>query len=207
MRNFFILLKKSEFMITLVAFLSRPHGYNVLCGIIDKSDYKLLKVYTHKLKPKSEDPNRAEREDYQLFVEKCKENKILLESIDSKSQPITNVPDCDFIVEISWRYLISEEIVKKASILAFGIHRGKLPEYAGVEPIKQALIKNENNIILSAHRLAKKIDLGETICTLSHPVNYDISITLEENIQRLRDEITPLFSDIVKSTIVKYVKK
>ena len=76
MRNFFILLKKSEFMITLVAFLSRPHGYNTLCGIIDKSDYKLLKVYTHKLKPKSEDPNKAERKDYQLFVEKCKENKI-----------------------------------------------------------------------------------------------------------------------------------
>ena len=145
MRNFFILLKKSEFMITLVAFLSRPHGYNALCGIINKSDYKLLKVYTHKLKPKSEDPNRAERKDYRLFVEKCKENKILLESIDSKSQPITNVPDCDFIVEISWRYLISEEVVKKASILAFGIHRGKLPEYAGAEPIKQALIKNENN--------------------------------------------------------------
>ena len=45
--------------------------------------------------------------------------------------------------------------------------------------------------------------MGGTICTLSHPVNYDSSMTLEENIQRLRDEITPLFSDIVKSTIVK----
>ena len=126
---------------------------------------------------------------------------------DSKSQSITNVPRCDFIIEISWRYLISEEIVNKASILAFGVHRGKLPEYAGSEPIKQALIKNENEIILSAHHLAEKIDLGRTICTLSYPVNYDISKTLEENIQRLRDEITPLFSDIVKNTIIKYLKK
>jgi methionyl-tRNA formyltransferase len=194
-------------MITIVAFISRSHGYNALCGIIDESDYKLLKVYTHKLKPKSEDPDRAEREDYQLFVEKCKENKIPLEAIDSKSQSITNVPRCDFIIEISWRYLISEEIINKSSILGFGVHRGKLPEYAGSEPIKQALIKNENEIILSAHHLAEKIDLGRTICTLSYPVNYDISKTLEENIQRLRDEITPLFSDIVKNTIIKYLKK
>ena len=68
-------------------------------------------------------------------------------------------------------------------------------------------ISGLNEIILSAHHLAEKIDLGRTICTLSYPVNYDISKTLEENIQRLRDEITPLFSDIVKNTIIKYLKK
>ena len=44
-------------MIRIVAFLSRPHGYNALCGIIDEPNYQLLKVYTHKLKPKSEDSN------------------------------------------------------------------------------------------------------------------------------------------------------
>ena len=91
MRNFFILLKKSEIMITLVAFLSRPHGYNTLCGIIDKSDYKLLKVYTHKLKPKSDDPNKAERKDYQLFVEKCKENKISPQSNGSNAFAVHQV--------------------------------------------------------------------------------------------------------------------
>ena len=31
-------------MITLVGFLSRPHGYNALCGIINNLNYKLLKV-------------------------------------------------------------------------------------------------------------------------------------------------------------------
>ena len=46
-------------MIRIVAFLSRPHGYNALCGIIDEPNYQLLKVYTHKLKPKSEDSNKS----------------------------------------------------------------------------------------------------------------------------------------------------
>ena len=102
--------------------------------------------------------------------------------------------NCDFIVEVSWRYLILSYITKKASIAAFGVHRGKLPEYAGAEPIKQALNKNEKEIIISAHYLGQEIDLGGTINTLSHPVNYKYSKTLEENVQRLRDEITPLFS-------------
>ena len=72
-----------------------------------------------------------------------------IEVIDSNSQIINNVPQCDFIVEISWRYLISQEIVKQASTLTFGVHRGKLPEYAGSEPIKQALEKNESKIVLT----------------------------------------------------------
>ena len=136
-------------MIRIVAFLSRPHGYNALCGIIDEPNYQLLKVYTHKLKPKSEDSNKSERDDYRLFVEKCKESNIPLETVDSKSDPIHDVPNCDFIIEISWRYLIPEEIIKKASVLAFGIHRGKLPDYAGAEPIKQALNKNANFLNVS----------------------------------------------------------
>ena len=191
-------------MIRIVAFLSRPHGYNALCGIIDEPNYQLLKVYTHKLKPKSEDSNKSERDDYRLFVEKCKENNIPLETVDSKSDPINDVPNCDFIIEISWRYLIPDEIIKKASVLAFGIHRGKLPDYAGAEPIKQALNKNEHEIILSSHYLAEEIDSGRTISTISHPVNYHKSNTLDENIQRLRDEITPLFSLLMKNTIIKY---
>ena len=191
-------------MIRIVAFLSRPHGYNALCGIIDEPNYQLLKVYTHKLKPKSEDSNKSERDDYRLFVEKCKESNIPLETVDSKSDPINDVPNCDFIIEISWRYLIPEEIIKKASVLAFGIHRGKLPDYAGAEPIKQALNKNEHEIILSSHYLEERIDSGGIISTLSHPVNYHKSNTLDENIQRLRDEITPLFSLLMKNTIIKY---
>ena len=84
--------------------------------------------------------------------------------------------------------------------MAFGIHRGKLPEYTGAEPIKQALLQNENEIILSAHYLDSLIDTGKTITRISHPVNYDSSFSIDKNIQRLRDEITPLFSIIMFKT-------
>ena len=148
--------------------------------------------------------DRSERDDYSLFQQICGKNNIPLETIDSNSQIINNVPKCDFIVEISWRYLISQEIVKQASTLAFGVHRGKLPDYAGSEPIKQALEKNESEIVLSAHHLAEEIDSGGTISTITHLVNYENSKSLTQNIQRLRNEITPLFSKIVEITITKY---
>lgn len=188
-------------MRTIVAFLSRPHGYDVLNGLVKSQDYRILKLYTHALNPLSQDPSRSERSDYSLFVELCKQNKIELVPIDSQKEPIQSCPDCDYIIEVSWRYLIPENITSKAKIAAFGIHRGKLPDYARAEPIKQALLKNEKEIILSVHYLDFPIDQGKVISTISHPVNYDESIDFDSNIQRLRNEITPLFSKLAFQTI------
>lgn len=188
-------------MRTVVGFLSRPHGFNVLTTFSKLSDFKILKIYTHSINPKSQDSLRSERKDYINFVTLCKEKEIPLIPINNKDQTIEEVPNCDYIIEISWRYLIAQEIVKKAKIGAFGIHRGKLPEYAGSEPIKQALLKDEKEIVLSAHYLDSKIDNGKTISTVIHPVNFEDDCSLEKNIQRLREEITPLFSKITLMAI------
>jgi|SRR5207245_3980325 len=188
-------------MKTIVGFLSRPHGFAVLSALTKTSDYKILKVYTHMLNPKSQDSSRSKRADYDSFIKKCLESSIELDSIDSKDEKISNFPDCDFIVEVSWRYLIPEQIVSKARIAGFGIHRGKLPDYAGAEPIKQALLKGEKEIVLSAHYLVPKIDQGETIATITHPVNYAPNYSLEQNVQRLRDKIIPLFPILTFKTL------
>lgn len=186
-------------MKTVVGFLSRSHGFNILEALLNSNEYRLKIVYTHSRNPKSQDPNRSKREDYDSYVKTCSDYNVPLIAVDSKEE-ITEIPDCDYIVEVSWRYLIPKNIVKKARITAFGIHRGKLPDYAGAEPIKQALLKGEKEIVLSAHFLDPKIDQGDTIISLSHPVNYDHSTSLEDNIQRLRDEITPLFSKLMFKT-------
>ena len=185
---------------TIVGFLSRAHGLNILSSLVESNQYRILKVYTHSLNPKSQDPKRSIRTDYHLFKEICAKHDIPLVSIDSNKEKIQDVPNCDFIVEASWRYLLLPDITKQAKIMAFGIHRGKLPEYTGAEPIKQALLQNENEIILSAHYLDSSIDTGKTITRISHPVNYDSSFSIDKNIQRLRDEITPLFSIIMFKT-------
>jgi len=201
MAKYFILMR------TVVGFLSRPHGFNVLSALVESDEFRVIKLYTHRLNPKSQDLARSQREDFSLFQAVCEKNDLPLVSIDSKSDKIEQVPECDFIVEVSWRYMIPQEIVKKARIGVFGIHRGKLPDYAGAEPIKQALLNNENEIVLSAHYLASEIDSGNTITTISHPVNFDPHVTLEDNVQRLRDEITPLFSKLTFQTFNIFGRK
>lgn len=191
-------------MKTIVGFLSRPHGFNVLNSLVNSSDYKLIRVYTHKLNPKSQDSLRSEREDYHLFTEVCKKHRIPIIAIDSKNNEFNYFPECDFIIEVSWRYLIPQNIIKKTRIAAFGIHRGKLPEYAGAEPIKQALSNNEKEIVLSAHNLNAGIDEGEVFETITHSVNCDRSMSFDENIQKIRDEITPKFSELVFKTLSKF---
>lgn len=187
-------------MKTVVGFLSRSHGFNVLQYLINSKEYKLIKLYTHSLNPKSQDPQRQKRNDFELFENICNENNIPMEIIDNKTDVIADVPECDFIVEVSWRYLIPDTITKKARIGSFGIHRGKLPDYGGAEPIKQAILEEEKEIILSAHTLECVIDSGSTITSIVHPVNYDSNLSLEGNIQKIRDDITPLFSIITDKT-------
>jgi methionyl-tRNA formyltransferase len=189
-------------MQTIVGFLSRAHGYNVLTHLGKMNEFKFLKIYTHKYNPKSQDLTKGVRKDYQLFVNECKKLSIPLVSIDSKSTEIVDCPECDFIIEVSWRYIIPSKIVKKSKIETFGIHRGKLPNYAGSEPIKQALQNNEKEIILSAHKLEPKIDSGDVITTSTyHLTDYSTKKNTENRIQEIRDAITPLFSIVVLNAI------
>lgn len=187
-------------MNSVIGFLSRSHGYKVLESLIQSKKYKILKIYTHKLNPKSQDPNQSIRSDFHLFEKLCLENKIPLITIDSKKERIGELPICDFVIEVSWRYYIPKESIKNVKIGAVGIHRGKLPDYAGAEPIKQALEHNEKEIIVSAHNLDAEIDQGNVFATESFPVDYDSKFSLEENIQRIREEITFIFPKLTYKT-------
>ena len=188
-------------MKTIVGFLSRPHGFDALSALIKSQNYKIIKVYTHKLNPKSQDPQRSIRTDYELFVKKCADNSIPLTTIDSMNDEITDFPNCDYILEISWRYIIPKNIIDRASIAAFGIHRGKLPDFAGAEPIKQALLNGKKKIIISAHYLEKTIDSGQVISTIDFSVEHNNEENLETSIQTIRNKITPLFSKLVFQTL------
>jgi methionyl-tRNA formyltransferase len=194
-------------MKTIVGFLSRQHGFNVLTSLGKINQYKFLKIYTHKLNPRSQDLNKGIRKDYQMFVNECKKLSIPLEVIDSKNEEIKKCPECDYIVEISWRYVIPSKIVKKSKIGTFGIHRGKLPNYAGAEPIKQAIKNNEKEIILSAHYLEPNIDSGEVITTSTYKLDTHPIENSEKEIQKIRNNITPLFSKIVLNTMKILEKK
>jgi methionyl-tRNA formyltransferase len=122
-----------------------------------------------------------------------------LHTIDKKKEALeisdilTEYGEFDFIVSISWRKLIPANQVSMAEVGAVNIHRGKLPDYPGAEPIKQALNNKDHYIYVTSHVLAEKIDSGETIAVYRHPANYDNNYSLDQNIERLKKELTPYF--------------
>ena len=85
-------------MKTIVGFLSRPHGFDALSALIKSQNYKIIKVYTHKLNPKSQDPQRSIRTDYELFVKKCADNSIPLTTIDSMNDEIPPINSTDELI-------------------------------------------------------------------------------------------------------------
>ena len=65
----------------------------------------------------------------------------------------------------------------------------------------------DKEIILSAHLLAPEIDGGNVIDEISYEVNYDKHRDLEENIQNIRDGITPLFPILMNKVVNRCFKK
>jgi len=96
-------------------------------------------------------------------------------------------------------------------ISGLNLHRGKLPEYKGVYPIKRALQNKEKYIYITSHILEKEIDSGEVIAIYKHPVNYNEKLSFDENVEKLKRELTPHFGPLlIKSMDIlvnKYEKK
>lgn len=193
-------------MYKCLALVARNHGYATIKHLLEnESNYEIITIFTHKLNPKVYDPQQKTRDDFKNFEDLSKKYHIPLLTVDSKEEKskvedFGQSHDFDFLLSISWRYIISPSIFKKAKIGAINIHRGELPEYAGIEPIKKALQNNEKEIVVSSHIIEEKIDSGEVLCQKTHPSNYVNSVTLNENVEMLKKEITPYFPELtVKS--------
>ena len=63
-------------MKTIVGFLSRSHGLATLQQLLDENNFKIIHIFTHSKKPKSEDPERKIRDDFHLYEEICEKNNV-----------------------------------------------------------------------------------------------------------------------------------
>tara|TARA_B100000029_G_scaffold385549_1_gene381240 strand:- start:147 stop:776 length:630 start_codon:yes stop_codon:yes gene_type:complete len=193
-------------IIRCVALVAREHGMATLKEIVSKENYVITAIFTHKLNPKVYDINQNIRDDFNEYENFAKKNNIPLYTIDSKLEnKILNEyileNEFDFIISISWRYLIPENVFGKAKYGAINLHRGDLPKYAGVEPIKRALENGENKIAVCCHHITPNFDEGEVIFKYYHNTNYDNKLLLEQNVERLKKEITKYFPKLTIKTL------
>ena len=200
--------KKDYRCIVLVA---RNHGLATLNYLIEKSNpFKVIAIFTHKLNPKSEDPRRKVRKDFKNFVKISKLECVPLYTIDKKNDVLllenfARKNNYDFLISVSWRYLISPTIFKKARYGSINIHRGDLPRYKGIKPIEKAIKNNEKKIFICAHNISSRYDRGKIISKISHTLQYEKSKSLEQNIERIKKDITPLFAKLIKKALFKKI--
>ena len=171
-----------------------------------EKNFTFLAIFTHKFNPKSYDLKKNIRSDFNDYEKFCSDNNIPLITIDNVNEKVRLEKFCsehefDFLISVSWRYLIPSTIFSKSKIGSFNIHRGSLPKYAGIEPIKQALKNCEKNIEICSHEIIDKIDAGKIFTKISHPVNYNHDYSLDENVHRLKNEIPSHFADLTLKSI------
>lgn len=190
----------------VVGLFARQHGLAGLKMLVHSQRYQVVAVATHRRLPKSEDAERSERTDFAEYVALAAAKGFPLYTVDSldeqhKLDEALQHLEFDILASISWRRLIPLSTIQRAQVGAVNLHRGKLPEYPGAEPIKQALTNGDSTIAITAHILDEQIDHGAKLCVYEHPVAYNAKSSFDENISRLKQELTPHFGPLLVQAI------
>lgn len=187
---------------TVLAFLAREHGLSGLTELIESNRYEPTCVITHRLLPLSEAPQKLQRPDFIDYQRLTAKHEIPLYAIDTKQEQevieeaLSEIP-FDLIASISWRRLIPMKIIQRAALGGVNLHRGRLPDYPGAEPIKQALNHGDKSIAISAHVLTEEYDAGKVLCQVEHPVSLSERLSQTANIDRIKRQITPYFGPLL----------
>lgn len=192
----------------VLCFLARPSGLRCLEALVSESTYHVIALFTHKKKPKSEDVDRGVRTEFHRFQEVAARHSIPLFTIDTKNENETlasleDLPDFDYLLSCSWRYLIPMSLVNRARIGSVNLHRGKLPEYKGTEPVKRMLQDNVGFVTLTAHVMIEEIDAGKILGEISMPATCANGESIEAAAERLKKTLEPHYPKLMMQALKK----
>ena len=102
----------------------------------------------------------------------------------------------DVIISINYLFLIESDIINFPKILSFNIHGSLLPKYRGRAPHIWAIINNETNIGITAHKIDEGCDTGDIISNVKiliekHETGHDI-------LNKFKLHYFNLISDVLK---------
>ena len=196
----------------VVGYLARDHGLNGLQALLHSERYTVVGLFTHRLFPKSEDPQRGERPEFSRYQQLCQQHDVPLWSIDS-SKEVGQIGAAladlkiDLNASISWRFLIPAEHLRLASMGGVNLHRGRLPQYAGAEPVKRMLLDEVADACISAHVLDEEIDAGEVLQEVTHPLTCDQDLPLTDQVEQVKRDLTPYFGPLLIEALDTMVER
>ena len=114
----------------------------------------------------------------------------------------------DFILVYSYRFIISEEIIKRFEYKIVNMHISYLPRNRGADPNMWSIIDNTPKGV-SIHYIDVGIDTGPII--LQKIVEISLEDTLRQSYEKLQDSIQKLllenWENIKKGTLVSFQHK
>ncbi|MCK8523328.1 hypothetical protein M0D21_17235 [Aquimarina sp. D1M17] len=144
-------------MLTLGVLCSGGLGYKTISQIIN--NYEVRFVLTDKGST--------------AIIDFCKDNKIpCFAGNPRKGKGFSFIKDIDVdvIASINYLFLIEEDIITHPKKLAFNIHGSLLPKYRGRTPHVWAIINNEKETGITAHKIEIGCDTGAIIEQIIIPI-------------------------------------
>ena len=151
-------------------------GYQIINYILSENSnhFEILDIYTTETnengfwRPLKDIPNLKK---YKIF----QNNHCFLGDIDQKN--------IDYIFLISWKYIFSDEIIKKINFGIINLHYSLLPNYPGVYPVNNAIISGEKITGITFHFIDELIDKGYLLHQKS--INIKLTDTVDSLLARL----------------------
>lgn len=100
------------------------------------------------------------------IIELAKENNIDIyigNPRSSKAKDIIERMEVDVLISINYLFIIKKDLISSAKKLAFNIHGSLLPKYRGRTPHVWAIINNEKETGITAHKIDSGCDTGDII--------------------------------------------
>ena len=187
------------------AFLARQPGLSVLVNaLFDNPLVDLRIVLTHSHAPLAE--GGGIRPEVSSFERVTKERGVPFVALDSMQsrQPHNWLPseDIDAAVVLSWRYLLPSATLRRFRVGGVNLHRGKLPEYAGAEPVRRMIEAGERHAVITAHWITEELDAGEILGTVQIPIApKPHSISAGAHAEAVKAKLVPLYAPLARLAV------
>ncbi len=117
-------------------------------------------------------------------------------------QEIKKIKNIEYIFLISWKHILSKEVIDQVKIGVINLHYSLLPKYRGVYPINNAIINSEKVTGISFHWVDEGVDSGEVIVQDSIPI--ELSDTVDSLLDRLDTLAFLMFKKIWSGKVLLY---
>jgi len=188
----------SDRKLNVVCLIAREPGLYLLNTLLKHDEFNVIGIFTHSKLPSSDDPNRGARAEYPVFKEIADKNNIPLFTIDYKKEAavmadIEKIQKYDFLLSLNWKFLVPEHILGNSRIGDVNLHRGLLPDYAGLEPIKRMLEDGLDFATITAHLMNEEYDQGEILYEFNHNINRKPAESVRQCVDRVKNELVKLY--------------